>query len=312
MAGTLDYAKEYMKDKLARVASSTKGAWTATVGFAKSAATQVSSSPKRSIFAGIFGFVVLIIVILGFALLDSRYVTIGFLPFIFVAAAMLVMGIATVVMKVPAEAIAELVLSVGTIAAIVIGILLFISHVCLNLRVTERFEDVAISLDAIRAAEAEVCKLVVETNNYIQSDIGQAGSDNPSLVTAAQQKAAAAAAATGPILGCPLPAADEGLQPEERLDRMDRTLDKLVEPELKRACAKAGVCNTNEGFDSAPATASPLQTRLDAIVIKIKTINALYLAPMKQKQADLQSGKASDSDKQKGAAAAGSGTPPAP
>ena len=105
-----------------------------------------------------------------------------------------------------------------------------------------------------------------------------------------------------------MPAADEGLQPEERLDRMDRTLDKLVEPELKSACAKAGVCN--EGFDSAPAV--PLQTRLDAIVIKIKTINALYLAPMKQKQADLQSGKASDSDKQKGAAAAGSGTPPAP
>jgi len=304
MAGALDYAKEFMKEKLARVATSAKGAWTATVGYARGAATQVGSAPKGSIFAGLFGFVVLIIVILGFALLDARYVTIGFLPFIFVAAAMIVMGLATVVMKVPAEAIAELVLSVGTIAAIVIGILLFITHVSLSIRVTERFEDVAISLDAIHAAEGEVCKLVVETNNYIQADIGPAGSDNPSLVTAAQQKAATAAAATGPILGCPLPAADEGLQPEERLDRMERTLDKLVEPELKRACAKSGVCPTNEGFDSAPAAAVPLQTRLDAINIKIKTITALYLAPMKQKQADLQSGQASDSDKQKGAAAA--------
>lgn len=296
MAGALDYAKEYMKDKLSRVATSAKGAWTATVGYAKGAATP----PTSSIFAGLFGFVVLIVVILGFALLDVRYVTIGFLPFIFVAAAMIVMGVATVVMKVPVDVIAELILSVGTIAAIVIGILLFIRHVCLSIRVTERFEDVTISLDAIRAAEAEVCKLVVETNNYIQADIGPAGSDNPSLVTAAQQKAATTAAATGPILGCPLPAADEGLQPEERLARMERTLDKLVEPELKSACAKAGVCN--EGFASAAAV--PLQPRLDAIITKIKTITALYLAPMKQKQADLQSGKASDSDKQKGAAAA--------
>ena len=259
-------------------------------------------SQKGIGFAGLFVLFVVIVIIILASQLDSKYVLIGLLPVLFIVGAFLLLGASMVTLKVPDGLIEELIINTGIIVAVVVVVLLFISHMCARIRPIELFEDKSEDTK-LKEAEAEVCKLVTEAYNYIQADIGMAGIDRPELVTEAKQKAMTAASVAGPILGCPVPTDNEGLQPEERLDRMDRTLDRFVEPELKKGCIKAAICIADEGFEDPPPQTLDVDQRIKAILTKAETIKVQYLDPMKQKQADLQSGKASDSDKQRGAAA---------
>ena len=237
-------------------------------------------------------------------------VSIGMLPFMLILGGVLFVGIVSILMKTPNEIITEIIVTAGIIVTIVVVILLFISHFCLRIYPVELFEDTPPTsssfLDRLTKAEADVCKLVDETNNYIQADVGPPGISTPELVTVAQQKAVAAV--PGPIVSCPPPSGDkESLTPVQRLERMEMTLSQFVEPEFKSACVKAGVCSAGEGFqdgsDGSDTDPVVLQRRLDAVNAKIKTLTVTYLDPMKKKQEDLQKGQASDSDKQKGAAA---------
>lgn len=260
-------------------------------------------SQKGIGFAGLFVLVFIIVIIILASQLDGNYVLLGLLPLFIIVGAFLLLGASMVTLKVPDGLIEELIINTGIIVTVIVVVLLFISHVCARIRPIELFEDTSED-GKLKNAETEVCKLVTEAYNYIQADIGIAGIDRPELVTEAKQKAMTAASWKGPLLGCPVPADNEGLQPEERLNRMDRTLELFVEPELKKGCIKAAICLADEGFEDPPVQTLDVDQRIKAILTKAETIKVQYLDPMKQKQADLQSGKASDSDKQRGAAAA--------
>ncbi len=246
-------------------------------------------------------------------------ISIGMIPFMMVAAALIILGLAFVFMKVPGAIVENISLALGTIVAIVICVLLFMSHVCLRIQPIEHFasekqsntEKPSSFLDELAKAEADICKLVDETNNYIQSDVGAPGISTPELVTVAQEKAVAAV--PGPIVTCPPPSSSskESLTPVQRLERMEMTLNQFVEPEFKSACIKASICSVGEGFedgsddsDGSPTDPIVLQRRLDSVNAKVRTLTVTYLDPMNKKKEDLQKGQASDSDKQKGAASA--------
>jgi hypothetical protein len=218
---------------------------------------------------------------------------------------------------VPLDVVGELAVAVGTIGMIVLCVLVFISHVCLRIQPVELFvsEELPSFLDELAKAEVSVCKLVDETNNYIQADVGPPGISTPELVTVAQQKAVSAV--PGPIVICSSASSSspsspsevkESLTPVQRLERMEMTLSQFVEPEFKSACLKAGVCSAGEGFedgsDGSDTDPVVLRRRLAAVNAKVRTLTVTYLDPMKKKQEDLQKGQASDSDKQKGAASA--------
>lgn len=249
-------------------------------------------------------------------------ISIGMIPLMMIALTILLLGLAFVFMKVNGAVVEDIVVALGTIGAIVICVLLFISHVCLRIQPIELFasgsqketEKIPSSfLDELAKTEVSVCKLVDETNNYIQADVGPPGISTPELVTVAQQKAVAAV--PGPIVICASSSPSssgvkESLTPVERLERMEMTLNQFVEPEFKGACIKASICSVGEGFESSsddsdgsPTDPIVLQRRLAAVNAKIRTLTVTYLDPMNKKKEDLQKGQASDSDKQKGAAA---------
>jgi hypothetical protein len=282
---------------------------------------------------GVIGLGVFIGLIVIFATLDVRYVTISLLPFIFILCAVGLIGLGVLISyaKIDPTVVSDVFVAIGTIIAVIIVFLFFVSNVCMRIRPTEMFTDTdaAIAADAaalsasisvadtatkskeestnetkedkkLKDAETQVCKMVSKANDYIKANVGIPGIKKPELITAALQKARDAAAVKGSILTCPVPPKNEGLQPEERLNRMDRTLDRYVEPEIKKACIKAGICPA-EGFADPPPQALDVDQRIGAILTKINTIKAQYLDAMDAKTADLQKGIASDSDKKAGA-----------
>jgi hypothetical protein len=278
---------------------------------------------------GVIGLGAFILLIVVFAALDAKYVTIGLLPFIFLLCAALIMGLGALIfyLKIDPTVVSDVLVAIGPIIAVIIVFLFFVSNVCMRIRPTEMFADTdaAIAADAaalsssisatkskeesnnetkeekkLKDAETQVCKMVTKANDYIKANVGIPGIKKPELVKEALQKARDAAAVTGSILTCPVPPKNEGLQPEERLNRMDRTLDRYVEPEIKKACIKAGIC-PKEGFADPPPQALDVDQRIGAILTKIKTIKAQYLDAMDAKTADLQKGVASDGDKKAGA-----------
>jgi len=247
-------------------------------------------------------------------------ISIGMIPFMMIALTILLLGLAFVFMKVNGAVVEDIVVALGTIGAIVICVLLFISYACLRIQPielfvsgTEKETHPSSFLDELAKTEASVCKLVDETNNYIQADVGPPGISTPELVTVAQQKAVAAV--PGPIVTCPSSSSSssgvkESLTPVQRLERLEMTLNQFVEPEFKGACIKASICSVGEGFESSsddsdgsPTDPIVLQRRLAAVNAKVRTLTVTYLDPMNKKKEDLQKGQASDSDKQKGAAA---------
>ena len=215
---------------------------------------------------------------------DNNILIIGFLPFLLILSAALVVGATFIFSKLTAEAATEIISAVASILLLVMLVLIFVSQLCLRISPVEHF------MDAMADAEAKVCTLVVAVNKYIQSDLGQSGHDNPALVSTAQ--ANAAAAVIGGITVCPAPI---DLTADERLTRMEQTLTQLVEPQLKIAYNKAMTC---EGF------AASTEDRLAAIHQMVDTLTKQYIDPLNQKVEDLKSGKLSDCERRKGASTA--------
>ena len=277
----------------------------AVINFAKSAYSQPGSG-----ISALLGLGTLICLIVLFATLNPNYVTLGLSPFLFIMGAVTLMGIGVLISKIDIDLVSDASVTVGIIAAVTLVVVLFVSNFCMRIRPIELFADAsAATTEAndekkLKDAETEVCKLVTKANDYIKANVGFAGIDHPEKVTEAQQKAMLAASTGGSILSCPVPPDNEGLQPEERLNRMDRTLDRFVEPEIKKACIKAGVCMGAEGFADPPPQALDVDQRLKGILTRAKTIKAQYLDPMDAKTADLRKGIASDSDKKAGAESA--------
>jgi hypothetical protein len=136
--------------------------------------------------------------------------------------------------------------------------------------------------------------MIDDATQFIKNDIGHKGLDNPSLITEAIDEAIRKV--DGPITSCPPtgpPTTTDELN--ERLSRMQHTLDQFLEPILKNTYDKSMNC---DGFaDFSPNRITTIQATIDMLTKK-------YLAPIQQKQKDLQAGHASDCDKKKGASSA--------
>lgn len=221
--------------------------------------------------------------------------SIGALPYLLIFGAMVFVSVFFFLTKLTIEDFTEILVAMGTIWLVVILVLLFISHVCMSISPVEQFADADFDIEG---TEAAVCKLIDDVRNFITADIGQPGQADPSLITAAMQKAIDAV--KGPITNCPgdsapapASAPSDPAMINDRLSRMERTLEQLVEPQFKYTYDKSMTC---EGFVSGTP-----QERLTAIQATIAMFKKRYLDPLDQKKADLQAGHLSDCEKRKAA-----------
>ena len=223
----------------------------------------------------------------------------GFLPFMLILGGFAIMGSVMFLVKLSANDMTEILLAMGTIWLVTIVVLIFVSNVCMSISpVQERFTALqasqasqSVDIQAFNTAEEAICDMMASTISYIRNDAGPQG---PSAITVAIQQAIANAG--GPVTQCPPIAATDATSEtelDERLTRMERSLNGLVEPEAKKTFA-ATQCT--ESFVDQGG-------RLEAIQQTIKTLQSQYLDPIQQKQRDLQCGRLSECERKKGATA---------
>jgi len=227
--------------------------------------------------------------------------------------------------KLSEEDLTEIVQSMAIIWLIVMVVLIFMRLVCYRISPIERFVSSDIN-EAILSTEAEVCDLVDRVNEFIESDLGQRGQDDPRLLAGAKHDALMRAG--GPVTRCPpMPLllnevteeqdhVDQDKEDQDqdkkdkkekidqeindRLSRMERTLSSLVEPQFKSTYDISMRCNT-EGFTSDQLSPAERLVKIKETMVRLRS---QYLTPIQQKQADLQKGILSDCDKKRGASAA--------
>jgi len=206
------------------------------------------------------------------------------LPFILIAVALMITyALFTMNSAMASEIVAEILLAMGAIWLVVMTVLMFMSLFCIEIRPIEQFLD----KDEVTKTEAAVCKLKEHVRTFVASELGQPGQDDPSLITRAMDVGAPTIDCTGgPLLL------------EERLTRMERTLNELAEPVLKKAYDRTMTC---EGFED---TYPDPDLRLKNIQAKLYTLTKKYLDPLLQNQSDLKKGIVSDCNKRRAANAA--------
>jgi hypothetical protein len=308
-------AKEENKIAAAKAAEKAKADRTVkTIDFLQT----IKETPGQSTLLIILAFAAVLGILIMSILISPVYAAIGIMPVLIVGGAMFVLGILFILMKIPGDVIAEVVVSAGTIGLIILLCLVFIRVFCLNIQPYEMFESGSTeptettepSDEELSAAEQEVCALVKRADEYIEAGVGQPGQENPALVTQAKAKAVNDAAIYGQLTECPPSKGQQTLQAIERIDRMERRLLKFVEPILLSACQAATICSKDMiGTAIDVTTMSPVD-RLAQIQKLSKKMRVLYLDPMDQKIKDLQGGSVSDSDKaaaQTNMSASGSG-----
>jgi hypothetical protein len=189
---------------------------------------------------------------------------------------------------------------------LVFGVLVVVSQTCTRYVAIERFqteEDPMTALLAdISTAEAAVCSYMTQADQFIQSDIGLPGQNNPALVTTAQVQARTAV--TGGVVVC----APEELQDDaaNRLTRLENTLKSFTGPQFVKTYNRTVPCPPIESF--VGSTDIPdLRRRLDTIQDTIAFQQTQYLTPISNMTAQLQRGQASDCQKQQGSKVAMSG-----
>ncbi len=261
----------------------------------------------------------------------GQNVALTLLPFIVIMGAALATGILTLFGRLSADDMQSVITKVVIVVAITGIVSLLACALCYRIRPTETFVAGVINISSatsndpevdevqklwadVGATEKAICKLIGQTDNYIRSGIGPKGKDDPSLVTTAQQEARADAG--GPMTDCsatwPTTVADVSSQTldetmgqlDDRITRMETTLKGFSAPVLTKAYQNTVSCTT-EGFalyESFVATSLvALQDRLKAVNDAIDYQEKKLIGGMEQKKKDLQSGKASDCDKQRGA-----------
>jgi hypothetical protein len=256
----------------------------------------------------------------------SSEARIALIPFALILGAGLATWITTLGGKLTAEDAKQLVLYVLIIVAIVAIVSIVARALCYQIRTEEQFTDISDPVQALWTAvgqtETSICKLVGQTDNYIRSGIGPKGKDDPSLVTTAQQDARADAG--GPLTDCtatwPTIVADVSSQTmdetmsqlDDRITRMETTLKGFSAPVLTKAYQSTVACNTESFVGFAPFESErvepfvatsivALQDRLKEVKASIDYQEKKLIGGMEQKKKDLQAGKASDCDKQRGA-----------
>ena len=263
----------------------------------------------------------------------------GLLPFGLILGAGLLTALLTMSSKMSAEDYQEIVTNVIVILMIVSVVSILACLLCYRIRPVESFVAGIIDISAaehrqvtdpvqdlwtaVGATEKEVCKLIKQTDTYIQNGLGPKDKDVPSLVSAAQQDARADAG--GPITDCsetwPTTVMDVSAQTldmtmaqlDDRITRMETTLKGFSSPVLEKAYKSTVECSTESFGDYAPiesfvaTSIQALQERLKAVQDAINYQEKKLIGGMNRKMKDLQSGRASDCDKQRGAKVAMAG-----
>lgn len=176
---------------------------------------------------------------------------------------------------------------------------LFILSICSNIQPKELFENPACDSqgsmeDKITCAELQVRKLITRADAFTEGGLGNDGLKQPQLVANALGKTRASAG--GPLIDCsPGHTGDF----ENRLTRLERTLQSFTEPIFQQA---ASTSNTCEGFLDGPVPTPSNEERIAAILALIQAQQTKYLKPIDDKVAALQRRDVSDCDKKKGEA----------
>jgi hypothetical protein len=257
---------------------------------------------------------------------DLAVFSIGMIPFLLILGAFIVMGAFFLLGRMTADDITEILLAMGTIWLVVMVVLIFVTQICMAISPREMFADLSGQetpvqefFAAFAKAESDVCTMTADIVEFIKNDVGKPGQDDPSLNDQAIQKAVSKV--DGPITTCP-PAPQPTTVDDinDRLTRMEQTLNQLIEPELKHTYEvtfDTKDCFVDflgakelkwrrrrrviEGFEDPQDEFIKMVDRLQGIQGTIASLTAQYLAPIQQKQKDLKSGKPSDCDKKKGA-----------
>jgi hypothetical protein len=225
------------------------------------------------------------------------------LPYMILIAGLAVAALLTARGALGPKEIGEIVVATLTILAGVVIVMIFVGTVCMNTHPYEQFA-VADSLDRlwsdIAAAETASCKLITRTDAFIKSDVGKPGQEDPSLVTAAQERARSGLSLVDCGASWSADVSDAAVQlseAENRISRLEATLNKFTGPEIKKIYDNTVPC---EGFATAP-TLPELRVRLDA-VLKVMTDQQMkLLKPIDDKTAQMQRGEVSDCEKRRGA-----------
>jgi len=210
----------------------------------------------------------------------------AFLPFLIIGVALLAtFALFVLDAALTSEIMTELLIAMGGIWLIIIAVLLCVSFFCMEIHPIEHFAD------TIEQTEAAICKMKDEIRTFVASDLGKAGQEEPTLISQRMN------------VGSPTVACDSTtkLTMDERLTRMEITLDKLAEPELKKSYDATMKC---EGFATPLVNPKDPNDRLSAIQKKLSILTTMYLDPILQHQRDLQSGIVSDCNKKRAADAA--------
>jgi len=215
----------------------------------------------------------------------------GLLPFAVILGAFVLSAAFFLFQKLESAEIAEILISMGAIWLVVILVLIFVTQICMSISPVERFAS-----GSIIEAETEICALVADVKEFIESDNGQRGQDDPAINTAAIQDAMSSVGE--PITSCP-PSADlSGNMDRIRVAQL--TLDRFIGPQLKRTFDKSMNCKITETFVSLTSE----EPTLEKVQQTIRDLKSRYLDPIRQKQKDLRAGIISDCEKDKGAFAA--------
>ena len=217
----------------------------------------------------------------------------------------------------------RLVIVLMLVAVVILVLSIVLCATCSTPRPYERFVDGSGATDPqlarlqadVAEAEEAVCKYITRADQFISGDVGPAGKKDPSLVTAAEEKARAGVNMVLCSDGTAADVAAPGTTPdlgdlENRIARLESTLSGFTGVVFKHSYDETVPCK--EGFAVVVPTAADLEQRLAAVRQTIADQQTQYLGPIDQKTKDLQSGKASDCDKKRGAKLAAAGGPKAP
>lgn len=221
-----------------------------------------------NVVCGVFGFGILAVLISLLAPIIAPY-AFGALPYMLILGAATATGFLFLLSRLTVQDASEIIVAMATIWLVVMLVLIFVSQFCMNIRPMERFEDKG--LREIEALENEVCQVIKNIEEYVQSKYGQKGIDNPSLITNSMYLTGAdCRPGSGSV--------------DARLQTMERALGLMLESPLQQA-ATALSCDPPEIQEPQ------LQKwRLDRIQKQIDFYRKTYLVPLAAEQDKLKSG----------------------
>ena len=242
---------------------------------------------------------------------------VGLLPFVIILISMIVFGIIAGLLRIPTEIVTEILFAIGGIGLVIIGVLIFVTQYCMRITPIEMFigdirniaaAAIAAKADspavtaAVTATEPRICELMKRAGDFIRSEVGPKGMDDPKLVTVAMRRKLAVAE---PVTQCDTFVDYECVLKQkapannaDRLARMERTLTLYIYPDIKAACDATHLLDGGScaEWNYVINPADSMEKRLAAINAAIDGPITTYLATIDAKTKDLKAGKLSPAE----------------